>query len=220
MWRTVLIVLMGLFSAGAAAAGGLRSLVHPINAPPVEAAPRRLAEADRDHVYVLLVNGLDPLRIGNLTGMGDYIRGLGFRHTFYGELWDSPRLAREIRRIRLQDADARIALIGYSFGTNAAHRMADALGRDGVRIDLLIYLAGDTLRNVSDMTPENVGRVINIRAWGMVFMAGGLIRGTDLDRADNYYLRGVLHLAAPSQPFVLDLLSRELTALAERGVGP
>lgn len=212
MWRLLAGGLCWLGLTGAAVAGGLGTVFHPV-APPLTDAAWPCADA-RNHVHVVLINGLDPLRIGNLIGVSEYVRCLGYCHTTYGELWDAPRLVRQIRAIRCVDPEARVALLGYSFGTNAARCMTQALKRDGVRVDLLIYLAGDTLRNVPATMPENAGRVVSIRACGACFLAGGLIQGANLDGADNYRLHGVRHLCAPSQPVVLAILGRELAAQA------
>src|SRR5256885_1102276 len=44
----------------------------------IPAAAPDLAQARRDHVHVFLVNGVDPLNYGDMAGLGDHIRQLGF----------------------------------------------------------------------------------------------------------------------------------------------
>jgi hypothetical protein len=92
--------------------------------------------------------------------------------------------------------------------------MAQSLKEDGIRIDVLVYLAGDLLCNCKFARPENARKILNIRAWGLVFLAGGLIRGADIAGCENYSLGFVRHACVPCYQPMLDLLTEELLALA------
>ena len=213
---TRLLALIAALSASASAqASVVGKLLHPIApaCPELVSAARCLPPCARNHVHIIFLNGLDPLRIGNLAGLSDCIRDTGFENVYYGELWDGHRAAREIRRIRCHDADARIVLLGYSFGANLVRCVANRLARDGIRVDTLIYLGGDTVFG-SRCTPENVCHVINVRAWGFVLFAGGLISGQDMARADNIHLPWVRHLCMPRQQALHEILLNELIRLA------
>jgi hypothetical protein len=219
--RAVAIALV-LLVAAEARAGGLGGVVHPI-APvrdELAAAARCLPACARCHVHVFLLNGLDPIRLGNLEGLADSVRCLGFENVYYGELWDGHRTAREVRRVRCQDPEARIVLLGYSFGANLVRWVTHDVARDGIKIDLLIYLVGDTVFDGTRSVPENACRVINIRAWGFVLLAGGLINGQDLTGAENVHLPWVRHLCVPMQPAVQQLLAKEVVAMAAGCVEP
>lgn len=213
-----LTVAIALLAAVAARAGGVGALIHPIAPTPPElvAAARSLPDCARDHVHVFLLNGLDPLRLGNLDGLAECVRSLGFSHVYYGELWDGHRTARRVRQIRSDDPGARIILLGYSFGANLVRSVTHEVAHDGIKIDLLIYLVGDTVFDGAGSMPGNACRVINIRAWGWVLLAGGLINGQDLTGAENVHLRCVRHLCVPMQPAVQELLARELVKLTPR----
>ena len=192
------------------------SLLHPVDPPRPEllAGVQSVPACGRDHVYVFLVNGLDPGNICNFRGLYDYVSNLGFANVYFGQLWDGPHFVHNIRQIRCQDPLAKIVLLGYSAGANAVSLMAQSLKKDGTQIDLLIYLGGDTLCNCKTTRPENACKVINIRAWGLVFLAGGIINGTDIDGCENYSLGFVRHSCVPSNRPQLELLARELAELA------
>lgn len=192
------------------------SLLHPVDPPRPEvlAGVQRVPTCARDHVYVFLVNGIDPGNLCNFRGLYDYVCNLGFRKVYFGQLWDVPQYVHDIRQIRRQDPRARIFLLGYSAGANAVNLMAQSLKKAGTRIDVLVYLAGDTLCNCKMARPENACKVLNIRAWGLVFLAGGLINGTDIDGCENYSLGFVRHSCVPRNQQLLELLARELVALA------
>jgi hypothetical protein len=168
----------------------------------------------RDHVYVFLVNGVDPGNICNFRGLYDYLCGLGFDNVYFGQLWDGPHFVREIRQIRCQDPQAKIFLLGYSAGASAVSWMAQSLKKDGTQIDVMVYLAGDLLRDCKTTQPENVCKILNIRAWGLVFLAGGLVNGADIAGCENYSLGFVRHSCVPQDRRMLELLAEELVALA------
>ena len=61
-------------------ASGCMNFIHPVGTPPPEQAEccRSLPKCGRDHVYIFLVHGMDPLDYANLNGLCDFIHELGF----------------------------------------------------------------------------------------------------------------------------------------------
>jgi hypothetical protein len=184
--------------------------------PPEQAAACQAAPADRrGHVHVFFVNGLDPLYKDNFCGMRDYVARLGFEHTYLGQMVDYPRLEEDIRRIHHEDPRARFVLVGFSFGANLVKVMAHDLRADGIGIDLLAYLGGDTLQNTAEYRPENVRRIINVTSWGCIWLLGGVVfDGVDLDGARNLRLADAGHADLPTHPRTLALLAAGLAEVA------
>jgi hypothetical protein len=197
---------------------GIGTLLHPIQEPEAVAHPggcdARSGHCCKEHVYIFGVNGLNPLCLGNFNGMLRYFRQQGFTNTYFGQLYTSHGFACEIRRIRQEDPQARVVVIGFSWGANYAKAIANCLNKDGTRIDLLVYLVGDLVWNSPDSKPANVCRVVNIRAKGLVLLGGDLLfNGADIEGARNHMLH-CRHILAPSRKETLALLMEELLALA------
>src|SRR5262249_4195286 len=112
------------------------------------------------------------------------------------------------------DRDARIVLIGFSSGANYVKWIANALAKDCVRVDLLVYLVGDTVPNTPASHPPNVCRVVNVRGKGLILTGGDLFfNGTDIDGARNCRIE-CRHILAPSRRETLELMMEELLPLA------
>ncbi len=220
---TLLTVSGWLVAAGIASASWPPgNLLHPMKSPRPEVlmATRCLPAEARDHVYIFLVNGIDPGNICNFRGLYDYLIELGYCNTYFGQMWDCAKFKKKMREIRSCDPQARIVLLGYSAGANCVRHMAHSLQEDGTQIDLLIYLAGDTLCNTEHSRPTNACKIVNIRAWGLVFLAGGIINGANLDGCDNYDIGFVRHSCVPSNVPMLELLAREFYILAASVCAP
>ncbi len=189
-------------------AGCLRC-VHPICPPPPElTAPcQGLPDLCRDHVYVYLLHGLDPFDCANLFGVSDYIRYLGFCHVRYGQFYEAGCFRKDICRVRQEDPFARFVVIGFSRGARAAYDLADDLRADGVMLSLLVYLDGKGLMYLRDPRPENVERIVNVRAPGLVWQSPCIDGAANLDVP-------VWHFSTPTQPSVLDALAQELMMVA------
>jgi hypothetical protein len=172
-------------------------------------------QADRDHVHVFFINGFDPLGSGNFRGVSEQVRQLGFLHVHYGQLYNQPFMKREVINIHQQDPQAKFVVVGYSFGANLAASLARAVQTEGVAIDLLVYLAGDTMSNSPKNRPDNARRIINITARGCVFLLGGVVwQGEDLDGANNLRLTGVSHGDVPTHEQTMQLLVEGLAEVA------
>lgn len=173
-----------------------------------------LPRCARNHVYIFMLNGFDPLNCCHFSSLRGYVIGLGFNKVYSGEMYHAGWFARELRRIKQDDPDARFAVIGFSFGANYAQLMCQLLGEDGVRPDLLLYLGGDTLANTSAGCAGNACRVINITGKGCVMLAGGVWNGEDLTGAENSRLPEVSHSELPTHAHTLEVIAHELMMLA------
>jgi hypothetical protein len=207
--------LLGLsvFAAACLASAGCLG-IHPIEAPgpEVHVACKAFPPCCRDHVYVFIVHGMDPFDWANLTGLRDYIQALGFRKTYYGQMYHTHKFEKEMRRIREEDPCARFVLIGFSFGANLVRRMANSAKDDNIPIDLMVYYGGNTLKNEAYDQPDNTARIINILASGCIW------NGAWMDRAENIHETDVWHFGTPSHPYSLEVLERELTDVASHVV--
>jgi hypothetical protein len=223
--RTLLLVTVGCLAGTTrvhaleplVSSFGLGTVIHPIQKPDCLRCPccgHRPCTCCKDHVYIFVINGLDPLCLGNLNGMCRYLREAGFRNTRFDQLCTWLCLARRIRQIRYADPHARIVLIGYSLGCNSVRCLSNVLARDGTKVDLLVYLAGDYIGNSRRSYPPNVCRVLNVNAHGL-FITGGdlLFNGTDIDGARNCRVKS-RHILVPSRRKTLEVLMEELLALA------
>jgi len=198
---------------------GIGGLIHPLEPPDHISYPPGCSDRCRkDHVYIFAVNGLNPLCLGNFNGMCDYVRDQGFEHTYFGQPYTAFWFPDEIREIRRCDPEAKIVLIGFSWGASSVRSMAHRLDADGVPVDLLIYLVGDTIWNTPYSRPPNVRRIVNVRGEGLILL-GGLCDGADLDCARNEQIH-CRHILAPSRKETLELVMEELLALACSPVRP
>jgi hypothetical protein len=195
----------------------LGKFFHPIQTPDCLPAPAcavdQTSSCCNSHVYIFAVNGWDSLCLGNFNGLCDYLREQGFANTYFGQLYTCAHFSSRIRQIRQEDPEARIVLIGFSCGCNVAKGIANSLNKDGTRIDLLVYLAGDYITNSPSSYPGNVGNVLNIRGKGYFLSGGSLFFcGADIDGARNCTL-DTRHMLAPSRRETLELLMEELLPL-------
>ena len=137
---------------------GCLSFCHPIEPPSPEVftACKELPQPCRNHVYVFFIHGMDPLDFCDLSGVRDYVQSLGFIKTYYGQLYHTWYFTDEIRKVHQRDPEARFALVGFSFGANMVRNVANAVRADGVNVDLIVYLGGNTLTNSEEDRPPNV----------------------------------------------------------------
>lgn len=183
----------------------------PLAAPEVQSASRQsvpLTEYSKEHVYIFLVNGLDPLHYAGMPDLANYLRALGYPHVYYGEMITATGFADKMQEIARRDPCARFVLIGYSFGGNIARNITHSLHDNGISVDLLVYLNANTLRNTPYDRPQNAKRVVSILAWGIV------LDGAILDSAENIVISDAWHFNTPTHPQTLQVLERELLALA------
>jgi hypothetical protein len=210
-WRRLggLALLAGSLAGGGA---GCLSFCHPVPPPsPEQAGPSAcLADQARNHVHIFLIHGLDPFDFANLEGVRDYCQSLGYIKTHYGQLYHLWKFKDAVRQVHQEDPEARFVLIGFSFGANMVRELANAVKDDGVTIDLLVYLGGNTLENTPPNRPEHCLHIVNILATGCIW------NGCALDGADNIHYTNVWHFGSPTHPGTLEVLSQQLAAVAAR----
>jgi hypothetical protein len=202
----------GLTAVVLLAGPGCLSWLHPVDPPANEhvVCCKSLPSCCHNHVYIFFIHGLDPLDYANLGGLRDYVQSLGFIKTYYGQLYHTHYFEKELRRIHADDPDARFVLVGFSFGANMVRNLAQSVKPDGVFIDLLVYLGGNTLENRPKDRPENVGHIVNILATGWIW------NGDHLDGATNLNYDDVWHFGSPSHLQTLHTLSEQLSIVAGR----
>jgi hypothetical protein len=209
-WRRFLA--KWLLALGLASQAGCLSCMHPVEPPEPHFGDvcQTVPVGCRNHVHVFLMNGLDPINYGNLTGLRDYVQDLGFSKTYYGQLYHAGWFEKEIRRLHQEDPDARVVLIGFSLGVQEMHSVAKDLSAEGIPIDLLVFLSGNhPVAFMPENRPANVHRVVNILASGSMKAYG--VR----EYAENVRLpEDTWHFGSPTHPYTLEKLSEELAALA------
>jgi hypothetical protein len=220
-WRPLaLLWLVGTSSVSGCMPGNYLSST-PTPHGEVAVACQTLPACQRDRVHVFFVNGLDPRHLGKLDVTRDYVQRLGFHHTYFGELYNYAGLEDKIHTIHHDQPDALFVLVGFSFGANLVKIMAQDLKEDGINIDLLVYLAGDTLENTPEYRPENVHRIVNVTGQGCIWSLGGLVwDGVDIDGADNLRLKEAGHYDVPTHLKTLALLTPRLGEVAVRAGPP
>jgi hypothetical protein len=213
-----LFVCMGFFST--ICASGCLSHLNPMPALSVadRSSCQAIRETDRDHVHVFFINGLDPFDKGNLVGLSERVRELGFQHVSFDQMYDEPAIRRQIVQIHRQDSDAKFVLVGFSFGANLVRALTDEVQAEGISIELLVYLGGDTLTNSAAARPANARRILNVTAEGCVWLFAGLIwQGEQIDEAENLHLENVDHFHIPTDERVLQALREGLAEVAANG---
>jgi pimeloyl-ACP methyl ester carboxylesterase len=213
MRRLVRLLAVGIAVAGTGCAGpgrpeplvkdfGIGHLLHPLEEPEqIRYPPGCAGRCHKEHVYVFAINGLNPLCLGNFNGLCCYLRQQGFEHTYFAQAYTSFWFPDEIREVRERDPEAKIVLLGFSWGANCVRSLAHRLDEDGIPVDLMVYLVGDT-----------IWRIVNIRGRGLILL-GGVCDGADIDGARNEHL-DCRHILAPSRRETLEIVTEELLALS------
>ncbi len=191
---------------------GVGTFIHPLK---VQGEPLPWTTPEqRDCVHIFMINGSDPLYVGNLNGLADYFRSLGFAHTYSYRLIQTPIVSGDVVAARQRNPHARIVLLGYSTGANAISYVANDLKRSGVPVDRLIYMGGDTLSNVPYNRPDNAARIVNLRAHGLIFFGYDMLcKLDDIDGAVNVH-HDSRHILIPTRRETVTFLSREIVNLA------
>jgi hypothetical protein len=201
-----------LLAAALAGTSGCLGFCHPVDLSHVadDATCKNLPKCWRDHVYIFLVNGLDPVNYGNLTGLRDYLQGMGLNRSYYGQIYHAWYFENEIRHIHEQDPNAHFVLIGFSVGVNVIDSMARTVQKDGIFIDLMVFLSGNhPVKPLPKQQPENVGRVINILADGCMGNHG------ERCYAENVRLIETFHFGSPTHPVTLEMVAEAIACIVK-----
>jgi hypothetical protein len=175
-----------------------------------------IPQEKKDRVHFFLINGLDPLQASNLHGVAGYFRSIGFANTSSYQFPSTWKVRRQIETLRRSDPEARIVLLGFSVGANCVRGLANNLQRDGIYLDCLVYVSGDTVFNSPSSRPPNVGQIVNITGHGLVFLGRDLyFKGDDIDGAVNHRL-DARHMNIPAGSDTINLVGKELIALANK----
>jgi hypothetical protein len=204
------IVERCLLGMAMAAGSGCVSYLHSVRPPARELMEpcQALPQYSRDHVYIFFIHGTDPANYANLSGLRDYVQALGFRKTYYGQLYHYWQFANEVQRIHKEDPEAHFVLVGFSFGANLVRSITHSVKEEGIVIDLLVYMGGNTLDNIPEDQPENALAIVNILASGCIW------NGAQMDRAENLSVPDVWHFGSPTHPKTLETLARHLCEVA------
>jgi len=200
------------------AARGLGQRIHPL--PVRQLSLHEQADAipkeKKDRVHFFLINGLDPLQASNIHGVAAYFRAIGFANTSSYQFPSTPKVRRQIETLRRTDPEARIVLMGFSVGANCVRGLANNLQKDGIHIDCLIYVGGDTVFNSPSSKPANVGQIVNITGHGLIFLGRDIyFKGDNIDGAINHRL-DARHMNIPASSDTINLVGKEVLAVANR----
>lgn len=189
---------------------GCLRFLNPIREPlpMIQEAFLEAPPSSKKHVYIFFVHGLDPLDSANFFGVNNYVRQLGFEKVYYGHLYHAAYFRKEIFRIHEEDSMAHFVLIGFSFGANVVRSLTNGMKERDIPVDLLVYLGGNTLKDVPEDRPSNALRIVNILASGCIW------NGAWLEGAENIHETDVWHFGTPSHPRTLAVLARQLADVA------
>jgi hypothetical protein len=162
----------------------------------------------RDHVFVFLVNGADPVDCADLAGLRDCIQALGFIKTYYGKLCNVSYFSKEICRLHHEDPEARFVLIGYGIGADGTSRLVQRAHIDDVPIDVVITLSGHCLKSCSPAEIANVAHAINV-------MGSGCCHAKGADWGDSITIDSACDHDIPCHPTTRELIARELVETAQ-----
>jgi hypothetical protein len=202
-------------SAAISMDAGNLSRVHPLEKPKphVEQLGASVSQETKDHTYLFFINGLDPYYLANFRGQCQYMKTLGYNNAYCGQMSHTDLFRQMIKQIRKDDPRAQVVVIGYSTGANCARTLANHLKDDGVAIDLLVYLGGDTIKDGERSRPENVGRIVNVCGHGMILLGYDLfVRGDEIKGASNHRLNA-RHFLLPTRAEAAELLVRSVVDL-------
>ncbi len=182
-------------------------------APDIDQLGEQVPQEIKDHTWLFFINGLDPYYLANFRGQCQHLKWLGYNHAYCGQMSHTEMFRTMIPQVRRDDPQARVVVAGYSFGANCARTLANQLKDDGVRIDLLIYLGGDTVGNDGASRPANVGRIVNISGHASILLGYDLfLKGENIQGASNHRL-DARHFLLPTRAETAELLVRNIVAL-------
>jgi pimeloyl-ACP methyl ester carboxylesterase len=190
---------------------GCLRFCHPIAPlPPEEVRDTfELPTGCKNRVYVFLLHGVDLFDAANLAGLQEYLHSLGYLKTYYGQPFHAFYYAKEIAAIRKREPNARFVVVGFSYGATLVRDLTRDLGKQGIEVDLLVYVDGSRLGEQPLDRSPNVRKVVNILA----FDRGDEYKVPD---AENLCYNDVWHFGTVTHPDTLRMFVRELAQVALR----
>jgi hypothetical protein len=182
-----------------------------IAASPLQALCAAVPPGCREHIHVFFINGCDPFGYGDLSGLCDCVKGLGFKQAKYGQMYNSSAFGQDIRQIKMTDPNAYVAVVGYSLGARCAWNLTQGLQKEGLTIDLLVYIAPAAMGSGPSTRPDNALRIVNITGWSASWSTDRMD-----DRAENHHL-GTGHFSVPTHS---ETVQAVVNALVELAGGP
>ncbi len=202
VWTLLLLALL--------AGSGCVSLcptVHPLDAELVRST-QNLPCGARKHVYIFMIDGLDPSDLADLEGLHECLANAGFYKVWVGQCYHLPLIAKKMRQIHCEDPEGRFVLLGSGSGANEVRLLAESVQKDQLVIDLVVYTGGYLLRKDAKFWPDNVARVLN------VLPEYSLVDGCDLPGAENCCVPTFGHHNTSTHPETVEMLLQELTLVA------
>ncbi|MGF1579517.1 MAG: hypothetical protein ACFCD0_09155 [Gemmataceae bacterium] len=93
----------------------------------------------RHHVYIVMLDGLDPIGTSHLAGLRNYLNRLGYRKTIYGSIYRTHWVAREMRRHAKLCPEARFVVVGCGMGAKTLPHIVNKALAEDVAIDLVVH---------------------------------------------------------------------------------
>ncbi len=189
---------------------GCVSVFEPMPEPPTETREllQQLPPICRSKVYVIMVNGNDPLCLGGMVDLRDYIKKMGITNIYLGETCHEAWLDREIRILHRDIPDAHFVLIGFEYGADTVRRIAQAGIDAGATIDMLIYLEPKGLSFCYPPEEPKLLRTITIQNEGWLHHKE-VPEDSELIPIETHCI-----YEAPTHSATIDLVTSELVNLA------
>lgn len=182
------------------------------SAPPaLRALGDQLSDAERDRIHVIFVNSpIDPLRFGGVSSLVARLRSAGFANSDFRAWASGSALAREVRRLRADDADANVMLVGWSGGSLWVWDALNELESEHIRVDRIVYMDSNWIKGRVEERghPDNAGRALLIYRSNNPPVTG-------VPRASSVVVPTTSHLAVPGHEATAEAIVRELLSLAQ-----
>ena len=190
---------------------GCLQFVYPVDPLPLEEVREQLElpAACKNKVYVFFLHGIDPFDLANLEGVNEYVRSIGYIKTYYGQPFHVFQYEKEIVALRKREPNARIVLVGFSYGAGLICDLACSLGKQQIDIDLAVYIDCVRLEGRPLIRPDNVVKVVNI-------LAADRQHRSEVEQAENLHYNDVRHFGTVTHRNTLRMLVRELGEVALR----
>lgn len=196
-------VLAGVLSGTGCICCDHRASKLAVNAGPDCAYPL----ADRQHVYLFMVNGITPGSTTGLNGLRDELARQGFMKVAMGQTIHALWMRKEMVRIHAEDPAARFVVLGFDIGCTVATRLAAQAQIDGLPVDSVILLD----------PPGNAERADSAVPSLVIRSGSGLDPAVILDGA---VIPDARHSDLPSHPVTVSSVVRllgEVTVKVEHG---